>query len=675
MTAMKTGQNRIPLILITLFCIIGAIGFFVWQKQNTTPTSAKKGSNTTRSSQAMEGIVTNQWYSSLFFHEWSEQMFAFPLAYKLSDSGVGISSPRVNATEKTVFGSYVEDLAVSLPSTLTKKSVIDPDMVGVGVELCSSESCATTRFTHGVPMTVFEVAKETTLTVAALTSTDIQNSAEASTITFPHAKYLVTVRRVNEAPLDEIRVQDAKRLTFTLQPSDQLIIFLQPDEATLSADQIGGIVTGTEFEYGKKGQNVFASLQYLSSGDQASPLLALLPHHWQHRTDQPLGTYRTLRGTMKLYQTSSLETTYEVPEPLTVSEMVESLPEDEKSTLRALLEQDTKIITQIPVPTPVYENGKHVFKMAQLLEISTALESPESSQALRAKLTDVLVDWLADEPSSAGSPLAYSDSPKGLIATQLVTQFGNEQFNDHHFHYGYYIAASGILLDSIDVAEREQLYAQLKPGLEAMLKDVANLDLENGYPLLRNFDAYESHSWADGRALAGDGNNQESTSEAVHRWYGIYRLGEALGRDELTVLGQVGWAMEREAAQIYWLGQKPELFALPEGYEQPIASLVWGGKYDFSTWFSGQPTHIYGIQFLPMSPAMTHVIDPETWVKYQSYGPSEDKEAWNDIYAMVAVANGQKMIAGEAITTTMPKYENGNSASWYFLWTSYWLKQ
>lgn len=675
MTAMKTGRKQIQIIVIILLCIISATGLFVWQKQNTTPSSAKKGSNTTRSSQAMEGIVTNQWYSSLFFHQWSEQMFAFPLAYKLSDSGVGISYPRVNATDKTVFGSYVEDLVVSLPSTLTKKTVIDPDMVGVGLELCSSESCATTRLTHGVPMTVFEVAKETTLTVAALSSTDIQHSAEASTITFPHGKYLVTVRGADERSLDGIRVQDAKRLTFSLQPSDQLIIFLQPDEATLSADQIGGIVTGTEFEYVEKDQKISASLQYLTKDTQSTSLLALLPHHWQHRTEQPLGTYRTLRGTMKLYQTTSIETTYEVPEPLTVSEMVKSLSEEEKNTLRALLEQDTKIITQIPVPTPVYENGKHVFKMAQLLEISTALEAPESSQALRAKLTDVLLDWLGDEPSSAGSPLAYSDSPKGLIATQPVTQFGNEQFNDHHFHYGYYIAASGILLGSVDVAEREQLYTQLKPGLEAMLKDVANLDIENGYPLLRNFDPYESHSWADGRALAGDGNNQESTSEAIHRWYGIHRLGEALGRDELTELGQVGWAMEREAAQIYWLGQKPELFAFPEGYKQPIASLVWGGKYDFSTWFSGQPTHIYGIQFLPMSPAMTHVIDPETWAKYQSYGPSEDKEAWNDIYAMVAVANGQKTMNGESITTTLPKYETGNSASWYFLWTSYWLKQ
>jgi endoglucanase Acf2 len=106
-----------------------------------------------------------------------------------------------------------------------------------------------------------------------------------------------------------------------------------------------------------------------------------------------------------------------------------------------------------------------------------------------------------------------------------------------------------------------------------------------------------------------------------------------------------------------------------------MASLVWGGKYDYATWFSARPSHIFGIQFLPISPAMTHVSAPATWKSYSQYGVSDDPEAWNDIYLMVAVANGQKEVAGKAIPTELPKYEGGNSAPWYYVWVKYWLKQ
>ena len=42
---------------------------------------------------------------------------------------------------------------------------------------------------------------------------------------------------------------------------------------------------------------------------------------------------------------------------------------------------------------------------------------------------------------------------------------------------------------------------------------------------------------------------------------------------------------------------------------------------------------------------------------------------------MVAVANGQKEVHGVEIPTELPKYEGGNTAAWYYLWVSYWLKQ
>jgi len=106
-----------------------------------------------------------------------------------------------------------------------------------------------------------------------------------------------------------------------------------------------------------------------------------------------------------------------------------------------------------------------------------------------------------------------------------------------------------------------------------------------------------------------------------------------------------------------------------------MASLIWGGKLDFATWFSDHPSNIYGIQFLPLSPAMTHIISPQTWQKYTNYGLSDDPRAWNDLYSMVAVANGQKQVNGQPIPQQLKKYEGGNSAAYYYLWVTYWLKK
>ena len=371
-----------------------------------------------------------------------------------------------------------------------------------------------------------------------------------------------------------------------MKPGDRVFVALQPDDNTLTEAQVGAEVTGTLFSFAATNNTVESSLRYLTPDQGTMPLVALLPHHWQGITTTPLGTYKTLRGQQKLYATDAITSELDTPLPLTVSTMAAALTPAEKSKLTELVQHSTEELQNIPAPAGVYEHGKYVFKTAQLLEISEAVEASSTSM-LRSLLTERLVKWLSVPPSDSNSPLSLSDSPKGVIAKDAHTQFGNELFNDHHFHYGYYIAASGILLDSLAPTERTQLYSRLRPGLDALILDIANLDPQNGFTLLRNFDPYEFHSWADGRALAGDGNNQESTSEAIHRWYGLYRLGEA--------------------AQIYWLGQKPELFQFPAGYQHPMASLVWGGKYDYATWFSAQPSHIYGIQFLPISPAMTHV--------------------------------------------------------------------
>ena len=59
------------------------------------------------------------------------------------------------------------------------------------------------------------------------------------------------------------------------------------------------------------------------------------------------------------------------------------------------------------------------------------------------------------------------------------------------------------------------------------------------FPFFRVFDPYAGHSWAAGDAVAGDGNNQESSSEAMAAWTAFVLLGELRGDRTLRDLGIV----------------------------------------------------------------------------------------------------------------------------------------
>jgi endoglucanase Acf2 len=115
---------------------------------------------------------------------------------------------------------------------------------------------------------------------------------------------------------------------------------------------------------------------------------------------------------------------------------------------------------------------------------------------------------------------------------------------------------------------------------------------------MRNFDPYAGHSWASGLAPFADGNNQESSSEAVSAWNGLALWGGASG--EMTRARQATWqlSLESATASAYWL----EPAGLPPAYEHPFVSLNWGGKRDWATWFSADPSAILGIQLIPMPP-------------------------------------------------------------------------
>lgn len=123
-----------------------------------------------------------------------------------------------------------------------------------------------------------------------------------------------------------------------------------------------------------------------------------------------------------------------------------------------------------------------------------------------------------------------------LIPYNTSSGFGaGSQLNDHHFHYGYFLQAAGILsiYDSeflIDAQQKDAFAGIVK----LLARDVANWDRQQHsntdpvFPFLRYFNPYVGHSYASGHGAFGDGNNQESSTESVNFSIGLSLIGEAL---------------------------------------------------------------------------------------------------------------------------------------------------
>ena len=98
----------------------------------------------------------------------------------------------------------------------------------------------------------------------------------------------------------------------------------------------------------------------------------------------------------------------------------------------------------------------------------------------------------------------------------LKASFGSDEMNDHHFHYGYLIYAAAM------VAENDPTLAdKIAPVVDLVVADIASATANGPFPQYRNFDPYAGHSWASGSSPFADGNNQESSSEAVNAWNAV----------------------------------------------------------------------------------------------------------------------------------------------------------
>jgi endoglucanase Acf2 len=182
---------------------------------------------------------------------------------------------------------------------------------------------------------------------------------------------------------------------------------------------------------------------------------------------------------------------------------------------------------------------------------------------------------------------------------------------------------------------------------------------------LRCFDPYAGHSWASGHAKFADGNNQESSSEAMNAWYGMILWGEATGDRAVRDVGIYLFTTEMQAIQEYWFNVHGDNF--PPSYPPAIVTMVWGGKGANGTWFTADPQLVHAINWLPIGGGSLYLgLFPDFVEKnYRALVAEHHGDQWNNwsdiIWMYRALNNPADAIRLLETAGNRFKTEDGNS--------------
>uniref|UniRef100_K3WBF8 glucan endo-1,3-beta-D-glucosidase n=1 Tax=Globisporangium ultimum (strain ATCC 200006 / CBS 805.95 / DAOM BR144) TaxID=431595 RepID=K3WBF8_GLOUD len=278
-----------------------------------------------------------------------------------------------------------------------------------------------------------------------------------------------------------------------------------------------------------------------------------------------------------------------------------------------------------------YFNGKAYQKYASLCLMADDESIMGSDKTLKAtcltKLKALIEPFLAN---GWAAPLAYETTYRGIISSLVFqtndvnVEFGNGVYNDHHYHYGYWIAASAMLKKLDPTWSR---MAELEEIVWSLLRDVANPSSEDKYfPTFRHFSWFLGHSYSHGVTPLADGKDQESTSEDVNFLYGMMLWGKVTGNKAVEDLGSLMLRIDARAIRTYFLMDSNNKVHPPEFVRNHVTGIFFDNKVDYATWFSPEKYCIHGIQMIPVSP-INEIVRTRQFIK----------EEWDDILSNEAI--------------------------------------
>ncbi|MCU1557185.1 MAG: 1,3-beta-glucanase [Microbacteriaceae bacterium] len=534
---------------------------------------------------------TNRWFSGLAFGNTPLPVFPLPLSFGLTPKGFGFGLPTVTSGSDTITAGYTPSVSVDLNAASSMITAYDDASVTIAASDTGGKVLGSTVIAEGSPLVSFTAAHNLNLRIGQPfhPAGDGVWSADIGGTTYG-------LRTSGSLGGDGT--------SLSLNAGGSAVWFAVPKDGSLaSLSKFVVPVRSVSLAYSTASKQVMTELTYQTAG-RKDTLIAAMPHQQKtlKASSCALGSYPSAYGSMTLCSGTNLAWSAAAITPSSSLDLA-ALGQAQKAELRQQLSQDVASSTVVPADS--YFGGKALYRLANLLTLATQLGDNSAATTVRTRLDAALREWTDPKGCTKRSDrcFVYDATMKGVVG--MTASFGSDAFNDHHFHYGYFLYAA-----SVAAAHDPQLRRDIAPVINLLAADLATSGPSTYFPERRVFDAYAGHSWASGFSPFADGNNQESSSEAVSAWNGLALWAGVTGNASLQK--EAVWMLSSEAASAnaYWTGFNRSDPAY-SGYGHSIVSLNWGGKRDYSTWFSAEANAKLGILLIPMSPVASYLAgDP-----------------------------------------------------------------
>ncbi|KAF2687691.1 glycoside hydrolase family 81 protein [Lentithecium fluviatile CBS 122367] len=327
----------------------------------------------------------------------------------------------------------------------------------------------------------------------------------------------------------------------------------------------------------------------------------------------------------------------------------------------------------------MYYSGKGLAKFAGIIyTMQTIANNTELAAAGLVKLKSAIDVFVQN---TQPLPLVYDTVWKGVVSSGTYNNgdtgldFGNTLYNDHHFHYGYFVYTAAII-GLLDPAWLEQ--GSNKAWVNMLVRDFANPSISDPYfPFQRSFDWFHGHSWAKGLFASGDGKDQESTSEDTFATYALKMWGRTSGDANMEARANLQLAVQARSLRNYFLlasdnKVQPERF-LPN----KVTGVLFENKVDHVTYFGDAPELVQGIHMIPINPSSPYTrpkkFVQEEWDTYFAQGRVDLVQGgWRGIlYSNLVLIDPQKAFDFFASPTfDAGLLDGGASRTWYLAYTA-----
>lgn len=564
-----------------------------------------------------EPIPTNDWWTNLLVDTYSGVLWSYPQVVKADGSGIFVAHPNHWSSDGCEM-KYDTRITVKGRRFRPAEAIADDwSDWGLRMQLADGDKRMNVTMAQGVPFTWVEAdGLDLLLNLgggAADLSVDgriiVTNGSDTYGIYAPEGTAFA------DNGDGDLRVEFADGKSHYLS----IAVLPAADAADFYARYASVVPRNTtvDWRYDERSGMMTSTwsivTENLDGGAERNVLQGFLPHHYKNSvTDIDFidYTYATPRGKMRMAAGQRFSTAYKFSGVLPWFAAPKEMPDLGNPYNRERMRQMIADYAQKGAfGADTYWGGKGLTQMALYMTFAREMGEEALFEQCRSRLREALEDWLTYTPGEKSRFFARYDRWGALVGYD--TSYDSDTFNDHHFHYGYFTYA-GALLALVD----DDFRARYGDMLRLVVKDYANWDRsDKRFPWLRTFTPWSGHSYAGGLGNTGNGNGQESTSESMQGWGGVYLLGVALGDKAMRDAGIFGWVTESKGVAEYWFDRDKENIDRTL-YAKPYCSNLTAAGIGWWTWFSGDPVWMHSIQWMPVSPCLDYLSEDLKFAKW-----------------------------------------------------------